>query len=67
MLKWEILLIYVVVKMVDGDDVIEMFSGIYFYYFKTDKILEFVDICIYIFWNNFVIFNLFIIEDGINI
>lgn len=33
MLKWEILLIYVVVKMVDGDDVIEMFSGINFYYF----------------------------------
>lgn len=67
MLKWEILLIYVFVKMVDGDDVIEMFSGINFYYFKMDKILEFVDICIYIFWNYFVIFNLFIIEDGINI
>lgn len=44
-----------------------VYSGINFYYFKTDKILEFVDICIYIFWNYFVIFNLFIIEDGINI
>lgn len=53
--------------MVDGDDVIEMPSGINLYYFKTDKTLEFVDTCIYIFWNNFVILNLSITEDGINI
>lgn len=53
--------------MVDGDDVIEMPSGINLYYFQTDKTLEFVDTCIYIFWNNFVILNLSITEDGINI
>lgn len=35
--------------MVDGDDVIEMPSGINLYYFKTDKTLVFVDTCIYIF------------------
>lgn len=69
MSKWEILLIHAAAKMVDGDDVIEMPSGIYLYYgyFKTDKTLEFVDTCIYIFWNHFVILNLSIIEDGINI
>lgn len=67
MSKWEILLIHAAAKMVDGDDVIEMPSGIYLYYFKTDKTLEFVDTCIYIFWNNFVILNLSITEDGINI
>lgn len=67
MSKWEILLIHAAAKMVDGDDVIEMPSGIYLHYFKTDKTLEFVDTCIYIFWNHFVILNLSIIEDGINI
>lgn len=67
MSKWEILLIHAAAKMVDGDDVIEMPSGINLYYFQTDKTLEFVDTCIYIFWNHFVILNLSIIEDGINI
>lgn len=67
MSKWEILLIHAAAKMVDGDDVIEMPSGINLYYFKMDRTLEFVDTCIYIFWNNFVILNLSIIEDGINI
>lgn len=67
MSKWEILLIHAAAKMVDGDDVIEMPSGINLYYFKTDKTLEFVDTYIYIFWNHFVILNLSIIEDGINI
>lgn len=67
MSKWEILLIHAAAKMVDGDDVIEMPSGINLYYFKMDKTLEFVDTCIYIFWNHFVILNLSIIEDGINI
>lgn len=66
MSKWEILLIHAAAKMVDGDDVIEMPSGINLYYFKY-KTLEFVDTCIYIFWNHFVILNLSIIEDGINI
>lgn len=69
MSKWEILLIHAAAKMFDGDDVIEMPSGINLYYFKMDKTLEFIDTCIYIFWNNFVIhvLNLSIIEDGINI
>lgn len=35
--------------MVDGDDVIEMPSGINLYYFQTAKTLECVDTCIYIF------------------
>lgn len=60
-------MIHAAAKMVDGDDVIEMPSGINLYYFKMDRTLEFVDTCIYIFWNNFVILNLSIIEDGINI
>lgn len=37
MSKWEILLIHAAAKMVDGDDVIEMPSGINLYYFKTEK------------------------------